>query len=259
MMRMKLNKGMDTVTLSRGTVALRRLNLRRLIDLKAGGNTTRLADLIGKRQSYVSDLINNEEKSFGEKVARAIEARLGLPPLWLDRGDSPAPEPTGQTPDDRIPFGIPIIRWNDPADLPEGAYVFVPRYDVHVSAGNGRIVHIEKMHDQPQAFRSGWIKRKRLQHSGLMCVCAHGDSMEPIIGDGYSLLADRNQRAVIDGKIYILRYGDEVRVKRLFKRPDGGLLVRSDNTANYPDMTVTAEDMQHVEIIGRVVHVSGEV
>jgi phage repressor protein C with HTH and peptisase S24 domain len=157
-----------------------------------------------------------------------------------------------------IPIGIPILEWNDPADLPEGAYVFVPRYDVHVSAGNGHTVEAEPLHERPQAFRSEWVKRKRLQHNGLMCVYAKGDSMEPRINDGDSLLVDRNQKTVTDGRVYVLRFGDEVRVKRLFKRPDGGLIIRSDNTASYPDIVVTAEEMQHVEIIGRVVHVSGE-
>jgi phage repressor protein C with HTH and peptisase S24 domain len=159
---------------------------------------------------------------------------------------------------DRIPLGVPIIEWNDPSDLPEGAYVFVPRYDVHVSAGNGHTVQAEPLHERPQAFRSEWVKRKRLQHNGLMCVYAKGDSMEPRINDGDSLLVDRNQKTMTDGRVYVLRFGDEVRVKRLFKRPDGGLIIRSDNTDHYPDVIVTAEEMQHVEIIGRVVHVSGE-
>jgi len=164
-----------------------------------------------------------------------------------------------QPPGGYVVEGEPIIEWNNPEDLPEGQYVFVPRYEARVSAGNGHVMYEVLEKEQPQAFRTDWIKRRGLKSAGLMSVYAKGDSMEDRIHDGDSLLIDRAQKTIIDGKIYAIQYAGEVRVKRLYKLPDGGLLVHSDNKEKYPQITVSPVDLEHIEIIGRVVHISGEV
>lgn len=43
-----------------------------------------LSSLTGKNRNLCSDLLNRKKPSFGEKLARAIEEKLGLPKLWLD-------------------------------------------------------------------------------------------------------------------------------------------------------------------------------
>lgn len=153
---------------------------------------------------------------------------------------------------------MPVITWEKPEDLPNNKYVFVPRYDISVSAGNGHSVECELVKDQPQAFRSEWVKQQRLSRD-LVCVTAHGDSMEPTIFNGDTLLVDRGSREVTPGRVYVIRYGNEIRVKRLSRRYDGALIVRSDNAAKYPEEIVPPEVLgEHVEIIGKVVWKGGE-
>lgn len=154
-------------------------------------------------------------------------------------------------------IGIPIITWEKPEDLPEGHYVIVPRYDVHVSAGNGHVVYDEKPLEQGHAYRTRFIKEKGLYARHLISIYAIGTSMEPRIRSGDSLLIDRSQTAIKDGLVYVLSFGGEVKVKRLFKRPDGGLLVVSDNKVGHTDMTIEAKDMPLVTLIGEVIEVSG--
>lgn len=154
-------------------------------------------------------------------------------------------------------IGTPIIEWEKPEDLPEGEFVIVPRYDLHVAAGNGHVVYEEMEHEQGQAYRTNSIRKLGSKASNLMTVYAKGDSMEPSIYAGDALLVDRGQREVQDRNVYVLRYGHEIRVKRLFKRPDGGLRIVSDNTNGFPEEVVTAAEMEHIEIIGRVVERSG--
>lgn len=154
---------------------------------------------------------------------------------------------------------VQVLEWESADDLPEGQFVLVPRFDVKISAGNGRATYDAQEKDQPQAFRADWVRKLGLRKKGLMVVYANGDSMAPRINDGDALLVDRTQTDIVDGKVYALRYGSDLRVKRLSKRFDGGLLIRSDNSKDYPDEAVRPEEMQHIEVIGRVVHVSGEV
>lgn len=146
-----------------------------------------------------------------------------------------------------------ILVWEDPEDLPEGKYVLIQRRRVHLSAGNGTMV-FEEEPGEPLAFGSRWVKRKGLRHSDAVVVYAKGDSMEPSIHDGNALVVNLGERKIRDGKIYAIRYGDELRVKRLFRRYDGSLILRSDNTTKYPDEIVPPFDQNgHIQVLGRVI------
>ena len=51
---------------------------------------------------------------------------------------------------------------------------------------------------------------------------------------------------VYDNKIYVIRYGDEIRVKRIFKRRGEKILLRSDNQAFPEDHGRTPCSYSHV-------------
>jgi phage repressor protein C with HTH and peptisase S24 domain len=158
----------------------------------------------------------------------------------------------------RAAYGMePILAWEHPDDLPEGEFVMIPRLDVHLSAGNGREqVEIDLVKDNPQAFRSEWIRLMRLKPGKLAAMRASGESMEPTIHDSDSLLIDTSQTDVVDGKVYALWYDGGERVKRLFRLPGGGLRIKSDNP-QFDTIEVPGADLENVRIIGRVVHRSG--
>jgi phage repressor protein C with HTH and peptisase S24 domain len=153
---------------------------------------------------------------------------------------------------------MPIRAWEHPEDLPEGEYVFIPRLAVNLSAGAGKEqFELELVKEKPQAFRAEWIRQQRLKPDALASMTAHGESMEPRIYEGDALIVDTSQTNVIDGKVYALWYDGGERVKRLIRRPGGGLIIRSDNRARFEDISLTPEESDHVRIIGRVVHIAG--
>lgn len=152
----------------------------------------------------------------------------------------------------------PILSWEHPEDLPPGEFVMVPRLAVKLSAGNGHDqVEVEFIKAMPQAFRAQWIRDKRLHPNKLAAMTASGESMQPGIFNGDSLLVDTSQTEVLDGKVYALWYEGGERVKRLFRLPGGGLRIKSDNP-NHPTIEVPHGDQEHVRILGRVVHRSGD-
>lgn len=135
----------------------------------------------------------------------------------------------------------------------------IPRLDVHLSAGGGRDqVEIEFVEKLPQAFRADWIRSERLKPSKLACMTAKGDSMQPSIWDGDSLVVDTSASEVTDGKVYALWYEGGERVKRLYRLPGGGLRIKSDNPAFETIELGSASSLEHVRIVGRVVHRSGK-
>lgn len=151
----------------------------------------------------------------------------------------------------------PILAWDHADDLPPGEFVMIPRLDIHLSAGSGRDqVEIELTKDNPQAFRTEWIRQQRLKPNKLAAMRASGDSMEPTVFDGDSLLVDTSQTSVSDGKVYALWYDGGERVKRLFRLPGGGLRIKSDNQG-FDTIELGPDYGGHVRIIGRVVHRSG--
>lgn len=219
----------------------------------AGVRQIDLATATGSSRASVSKWLSGGTAEIrGERLIAAAKL-LGVSPEWLATGKETKPAPA-QAKLDRV------VEWNDPDDLPEDQYVFVRRYALRLSAGNGGPLLMEDQRDRPTAFRAEWIAAKGLKPADLACVYASGDSMAPRICDGDSLLIDMSPtaRRVVDGRVYAIRYGDEARVKRLFRRPDGCLIIRSDNAAAYPDIITTPADMDHIAIIGRVIWIASE-
>jgi phage repressor protein C with HTH and peptisase S24 domain len=151
----------------------------------------------------------------------------------------------------------PIYAWEHEDELPPGEYVMVPRLDVHLSAGNGKDqVEIDLSRQSPQAFRAEWIRERKFKPKRLAAMTASGNSMEPAIHHGDSLLVDTSQTEVVDGRVYALWYEGGERVKRLFRLPGGGLRIKSDNP-EHGAIELGPDYTGHVRVIGRVVHRSG--
>lgn len=152
----------------------------------------------------------------------------------------------------------PILAWEHESDLPQGEYVFIPRLDYRLSAGSGREnFDIEFDKKQPQAFRADWVRLKKLNPSKLAAMKVDGESMEPFIWDGETVVVDVSQTDIKDGKVYALWYDGGERVKRLQRIPGGGLRIQSDNPS-HPTIDISQEQTNSVRVIGRVVHKSGD-
>lgn len=85
-------------------------------------------------------------------------------------------------------------------------------------------------------------------------IFAKGDSMEPTIIGGDSLLVNASQKEVYDGSIYCVRIDGQLYAKRLQKVPPKKIKVISDNKEKYDAFYVdlTQEIDFDFEIIGEV-------
>lgn len=151
---------------------------------------------------------------------------------------------------------MPVSVWDEPDDLDPDQHVVVPRVQVRFSAGNGHDVSFEPdTHDKGNAYRLDWIRRKGLDPKRLIVVIIDGESMAPTLPHGSAMTTDTRKNTldqVVDGKVYAIRYGNELRVKRLRKRFDGALLIDSDNP-EYPREVVDPHQLEHIGIIGAYV------
>lgn len=101
---------------------IRRQNLQALTNEKAQGNMAAMGRLIERTRSQVAQYLSptyNDGRSIGEKVARHIERKLGLPPLWMDGPQNTAPGPD-------IVGRLPLISWVRAGELCEAPDNFQP-------------------------------------------------------------------------------------------------------------------------------------
>ncbi len=138
--------------------------------------------------------------------------------------------------------------------LPKGKYEFIPYYDVQFAAGNGvEDDHYSEVKDL--AFRKSWLAEHGFNQNCLVIVEVSGHSMQPRLHNGDKVLVDTACTEIKDGKIYALSYGNQLKIKRLEMRYDEAMLIHSDNPSpEYTTEVVPPADLEHIKIVGRVVH-----
>jgi transcriptional regulator with XRE-family HTH domain len=135
-----------------------------------------------------------------------------------------------------------------------GEYAFIPMYSVKVSAGHGFANNNEEDIVRRLAFRKNWLNFRGLRDSNLAMVMTQGDSMEPTLHSGNSLLIDTSNKNLTDGCIYVIRVGNELYAKRLQKQFNGDVRLISDNK-EYDDQLVQIDEIDQLQIVGKVVWV----
>ena len=126
----------------------------------------------------------------------------------------------------------------------------VPKVRARLCAGTGSL-ETSKDIKAYYAFREDWLLSKSRSLSRLVLMDVFGDSMEPEIQDGDTVLVDEGQRDVLAGRIYAVGLDDEVVVKCLDKLP-GKLLLRSINERYAPIEVDLSREHSNIRIVGRV-------
>jgi len=135
-------------------------------------------------------------------------------------------------------------------------YVAIPRFNIQASAGGGALAEHAQVVEY-LAFDVDFLRtRLRRDPKHLVLIEARGDSMEPTIRDGDILTVDIGpDQAVQHSQVHVIRVADDLIVKRLERRLDGGLIVHSDNTRYAPE-TLARDQLDTLHILGRVLLVT---
>ncbi|MDG0995875.1 MAG: S24 family peptidase [Gammaproteobacteria bacterium] len=84
----------------------------------------------------------------------------------------------------------------------------------------------------------------------LSIITASDDSMHDSFAEGDSVLVDVGIDTVDKDGIYVLELNHALYIKRLQRRPDGSMMMLSDN-AKYPPYVITEHD--ELQVLGRIV------
>ncbi|MDX1465588.1 MAG: S24 family peptidase [Halomonas sp.] len=133
-------------------------------------------------------------------------------------------------------------------------YAFVPLYDAQCSAGAGA------WNDHCRvltylSFTRYSLRKQGLTPEHLSAIRVDGDSMEPVLHNGDTVLIDHTRTNIEGEGIYVIRLDDHLYAKRL-QRSFDGVAVISENPS-YDRLTVPKERLVELEVIGRAVWAAG--
>lgn len=130
----------------------------------------------------------------------------------------------------------------------------VPFYNITASAGFTAISEGTYVPDDYIGLSKRWLNLRGFYLNQLAFITASGDSMYPTISDGDMLLVNLGAKQPKDGKIYVLRSGEQIWVKRVQGIINGIRLI-SDNKEIYSPMDAIFNDSLDFEVIGQVVYI----
>lgn len=163
------------------------------------------------------------------KVARALKVSTD----WLMYGKG--------KPDDNVEASSPN-------------YITIPYKKITFQCGEGYEPSYEDIFEETfLKLEDKFFVDNQVSPNHCICVKAEGDSMEPLIYDGEYVVIDQNQRTDIkEGCVYAFGVQGKMKIKRLYPKIDGSLIIKSENK-NFGDDHVPPELMDSVVIIGRVI------
>ena len=85
----------------------------------------------------------------------------------------------------------------------------------------------------------------------MVAMEVFGQSMEPMIKEGDTVLIDQSQKNILAGAIYAVGVEDTILIKRLEKHPNK-LVLCSDNK-DYESIYLESEEADGLRIIGKVI------
>lgn len=208
------------------------------------GGYSAMARLIDSSDSAVGKWCRGEtdpSRSFIIAIARAC----GITVQWLATGEGPMRI-------DEAPEGL--VPESDPE------FVYVKRYNVRASGGNGEFICEENAVGRYAYERDWWHRTMPCEPADCAIIYCDGRSMEPDILDGDPIMLTTADRGLRTDAVYVFRLGERLLVKRLQFLPGGKINVISINKEDYPPYQIDQETLESPEqgaVIGKVFGVPG--
>lgn len=153
-----------------------------------------------------------------------------------------------------IPNLTKIDEWDSNTPLDEDE-VEIPFFkDFSFACGSGSISEAMANETRKLRMAKSTLRNLTVEKNNAIAATASGDSMSPTIKDGDTIYVDLGRKTIKDGKIFAVCIGGLFYCKRLYNLPFGGVRVVSDNSDEFPEIQLTADQIkeQDFQITGWV-------
>jgi phage repressor protein C with HTH and peptisase S24 domain len=206
--------------------------LQRVFQATGITSQTELASVLKINRSAITQA--RKKNSIPDKWILQLYKTYGLNPDWVETG-------SGQT----------FIKKSASDD---SIFKNIPKVRARLSAGGGSF-EVGSEIEGYYAFRRDWLTTKGNRNK-MVLMDIFGNSMEPEMKDGDTILIDESQKDILAGAIYAVGIDDTIMVKRVEKHPNK-LVLLSDNK-DYSPIYLQGKDINSVRIIGKVIWISRE-
>lgn len=125
-------------------------------------------------------------------------------------------------------------------------FASMPKYQIDTLIQSDQVVDY-------LAFRKDWLEMTfNMYNSCLALIKVKGDSMEPTLKSDDLVLTELVNGRIEDDSIYVLKLNDDLVVKRIQRKLNGSLLVKSDNPKYEPEL-VDESSASKLPVVGRVI------
>ena len=206
--------------------------LQRVFQATGVTSQTELASVLKINRSAITQA--RKKNSIPDKWILQLYKTFGLNPDWVETG-------SGRT----------FIKKSDSDD---SIFKNIPKVKARLSAGGGSF-EVGSEVEGYYAFRKDWLTTKGNRNK-MVLMDIFGNSMEPEMKDGDTILIDESQKDILAGAIYAVGIDDTIMVKRVEKHPNK-LVLLSDNK-DYSPIYLQGNEINSVRIIGKVIWISRE-
>jgi phage repressor protein C with HTH and peptisase S24 domain len=206
--------------------------LQRVFQATGVTSQTELASVLKINRSAITQA--RKKNSIPDKWILQLYKTYGLNPDWVETG-------SGQT----------FIKKSASSD---SIFKNIPKVRARLSAGGGSF-EVGSEIEGYYAFRKDWLTTKGNRNK-MVLMDIFGNSMEPEMKDGDTILIDESQKDILAGAIYAVGIDDTIMVKRVEKHPNK-LVLLSDNK-DYSPIYLQGNEISSVRIIGKVIWISRE-
>ncbi|MCK5836959.1 MAG: helix-turn-helix transcriptional regulator [Desulfobacula sp.] len=201
--------------------------MKRILDVTGIRSQSELAKELEIDRSGITHARNKNK--LPDKWIVKLYRKFGFNPQWIETG-----------------IGNVFLRTHSDDDV---EFKYIPRVVARLSAGTGSFECDENVKDY-LSFQTKWLAAKGSANN-MVAMEVFGQSMEPVIREGDTVLIDQSQKNILAGAIYAVGVEDTILVKRLEKHPNK-LVLCSDNK-DYDPIYLEREDADKIRIIGKVI------
>jgi phage repressor protein C with HTH and peptisase S24 domain len=206
--------------------------LQRICEATGIASQTELASALDINRSAITQA--RKKNSIPDKWILKLYRTFGLNPDWVETGSGPT--------------------FLKPSASGDSIFKNIPRVKARLSAGGGSF-EVGSEIEGYYAFRKEWLTRKG-NINKIVLMDIFGNSMEPEIKDGDTVLIDESQKDILAGAVYAVGIDDTIMVKRLEKHPNK-LVLHSDNR-DYSPIYLQGNEIDSVRIIGKIIWICRE-